>query len=116
MELPMTSAQVKAVTAPVLSSKEEEYSIPLCIDDLLVICREYNRLGYQMQQQIETILETGVAEAIDNGVLKNEALPHIHSFLLAIVSNPYFGDATSQAQDCIQLIEQYQSTLHSTLN
>ena len=37
-------------------SHDEEYSIPLDISDIISICREYNKLGWQIQNQVENIL------------------------------------------------------------
>jgi hypothetical protein len=107
----MTANELKVLTeysVSNLNEKEEEFSIPLCINDIISICQEYNKLGYQIQFQVENILEVGVEESIQSDMVKLEALPHIKSFLLSITNNPYFGDAASQAQDCIELIQQYQ--------
>ena len=93
----------------ILSSNEEEYSIPLDISDIINICKEYNKLGWQIQNQIESILDLGVEQAIEVGNIKSISLPHIKDFLKSIYRNPYFGDARSQAQDCIFLIEEYES-------
>lgn len=90
------------------SGEEEEYSIPLDISDIINICREFNKLGWQIQNQVENILEVGVEEAINNGIVKQQSLPHIKSFLRAISKNAYFGDAVSQAEDCIKLIDAYE--------
>lgn len=86
----------------------EEFSIPLDISDIISICQEYNKLGWQIQNQIEYILENGVAESIKSGIVKSEALPFIKDFLKRIYDNGYFGDASSQAQECIELIKQYE--------
>lgn len=88
--------------------KEEEYSIPLCIDDIISICKEYSKLGWQIQTQMESILECGVEEAIRNNSVQRASLPHIKAFLLKICDNPYFGDAVSLAHDCIALIQKYE--------
>jgi len=92
------------------SEKDEEYSIPLDISDIITICREFNKLGWQIQNQVENILEVGVEESIKSGTVKRESLPHIKSFLRAISKNAYFGDAVSQAHDCIILIQDYEET------
>jgi hypothetical protein len=89
-------------------NEDEGYSIPLDISDIIDICREFNKLGWQIQNQVENILEVGVEESIKSGKVKQQSLPHIKSFLRAICSNPYFGDAVSQASDCIQLIIEYE--------
>lgn len=107
----MTAHQLKFLKLPEIvttAEQEEEFSIPLDISDIISICREYNKLGWQIQQQIENILEVGVEESIRSGNVKQEALPHIKSFLKAICSNAYFGDAVSQAHDCIKLIQEYE--------
>ena len=88
--------------------KGEEFSIPLNISDIISICRDFNSLGWQIQQQVENILQVGVEESIKSGFVKQESLPHIKNFLKRICDNPYFGDAGSQAQDCIELIHNYE--------
>lgn len=87
---------------------DEEYNIPLDISDIITICQEYHKLGWQIQQQIENILEVGVEESIKTGYVKRESLPLIKNFLRAVSNNPYFGDAVSQADDCVKLIQQYE--------
>lgn len=91
------------------NDQDEEYSIPLDITDIINICREYNKLGWQIQTQVENILEIGVEESIKCGSVRRESLPHIKSFLTAITNNAYFGDAASQANDCIKLILDYEA-------
>jgi len=90
------------------NDKDDEYSIPLDITDILAICREYNKLGWQIQNQVDSILEVGVEESIKSGNVKQQALPLIKDFLHRICENAYFGDAVSQAQDCIELIREYE--------
>lgn len=90
------------------STEEEEYSIPLDISDLITICREFTKLGWQIQNQVENILEVGVEESIKSGIVKQQSLPHIRAFLLSISKNAYFGDAVSQANDCMKLISEYE--------
>lgn len=87
---------------------DEEYNIPIDISDIIQICREYNKLGWHIQQQVETILEVGIEESIKTGYVKKEALPLIKDFLRQVSNNPYFGDAVSQADDCITLIQKYE--------
>ncbi len=89
-------------------NKDEEYSIPLDISDIISICKDFNSLGWQVQTQIDNILENGVEESIRNGSVKQESLPRIKYFLRRICGNAYFGDAVSQAQDCLLLIKQYE--------
>lgn len=107
----MTAHELKTLAlteTTLISEKEEEFSIPLDISDIISICREYNKLGWQIQQQVGNILEVGVEESIKSGIVKREALPHVKSFLTAIYGNAYFGDAAQQAQDCIMLIKEYE--------
>jgi hypothetical protein len=94
---------------------DDVFNIPLCIDDIIFICREYAKLGWQIQNQIEDILEVGVEEVIRNGSVKKTSLPHIKNFLIQITKNPYFGDAASQSDDCIKLIQQYEE-IHNIHN
>lgn len=110
MELYMTTSQLKLVEPISISSldKDDEYSIPLDISDIINICREYNKLGWQIQNQIENILEFGIEESIKNGSLKQEYIPHIKDFLKSIGKNPYFGDAVYQADECIHNIKEYE--------
>lgn len=98
------------------TTEEEEYSIPLDISDIISICREYNQLGWQIQNQVENILEVGVEESIKNGNVKKKSLPQIKKFLQAICCNPYFGDAVSQAGDCLKLIVEYEAQYKVTYN
>jgi len=90
--------------------KEDEYSIPIDISDIINICREFTKLTWQMQNQIDSILEMGVEESIKSGAVQRISLPHIKSFLMRICDNAYFGDAVSQSSDCIRLIQQYEET------
>ena len=91
-----------------VQDNDDEFSIPLDISDIINICREYTKLGWQIQNQVENILENGVEESIKSGFVKKESLVHIKSFLQAIGKNAYFGDAVSQAHDCIKLIHEYE--------
>jgi hypothetical protein len=111
MESHMTAHELKVLSLTDITAtndQDEEFSIPLDISDIISICREYNKLGWQIQNQVENILEVGVEESIKTGCVKRESLPHIKSFLRSITTNAYFGDATAQAEDCIQLINQYE--------
>ena len=108
----MTLNEYKALALTEMTTsttdQDEEFSIPLCIDDIISICRDYNSLGWQVQNQIENILEVGVEEAIRSGKVKQESLPHVKYFLRRICGNCYFGEAVSQAEDCLKLIHQYE--------
>jgi len=111
MELIMTLNEFESLELIDTTTSEEEtdeFSIPLDISDIISICRDFNSLGWQIQQQVENILEVGVEESIKSGNVKKESLPHIKRFLKRICDNAYFGDAVSQAQDCIRLIQDYE--------
>ena len=111
-----------AVVPVALNDKDNFYNkndIPLDISDIISICKEYSKLGWKIQSQVEVIIELGVKEAINTGVVKSQSLPYIKSFLEQITKNVYFGDSTYQAQECMDLISQYESnnrTVLSTLN
>src|SRR5208337_3036299 len=87
-------------------NETDEFSIPLHINDILSLCQDFAMLN--IQYQIEDILECGVEESIKNSLVKQESLPHISYFLQKICKNPYFGDATMQAEDCLALISAYE--------
>lgn len=101
-----THSLIETITTP--SNEEDEYNIPIDISDIISICKDFNSLGWQIQHQVENILQVGVEDSIKSGNVKRESLPHIKNFLRKVCDNPYFGDAVSQAQDCIELISQYQ--------
>jgi hypothetical protein len=107
----MTINELEALTlidTKTTNDQDDEFNIPIDISDIITICREYNKLGWQIQQQVENILEVGVEESVKTGYVKKESLPHIKNFLRAVSQNPYFGDAVSQADDCVKLIQQYE--------
>lgn len=107
----MTAYELKVLrstTSTPNNEKDDEYSIPIDISDIINICREYTKLNWQIQGQIEDILELGVEKAINEGSVQKDSLPHIKNFLHRICDNAYFGDAVSQANDCIELIRQYE--------
>jgi hypothetical protein len=99
-------------TADEAKHEDEFFSIPLDISDIISICREYNKLGWQMQTQVENILEVGVEESIRTGNVKQASLPHIKAFLRCISQNPYFGEAGVQALDALALLKEYEDTHH----
>jgi hypothetical protein len=95
---------------------DSSFSIPLDISDIMLICREYHKLGYQLQFQIESLLEIGVEQSLNKGLVKNNSLPIIKDFLKRIVGNVYFGDASEQAKECIYLLDMYEQKDTSLLN
>jgi hypothetical protein len=111
MELVMTLNEFETLSLIESAStddQDEEYNIPIDISDIISICKDFNSLGWQVQTQIENILENGVEESIRNGSVKQGSLPCIKYFLRRICGNVYFGDAVSQAQDCLKLIKQFE--------
>jgi hypothetical protein len=99
---------------PFTSNKSDNFfynknDIPLDISDIISICKEYSKLGWKIQYQVELITELGVQEAIDSKVVSLQSLPYIKNFLEQITKNVYFGDSTYQAQECINLITQYEA-------
>ena len=99
--------EVLRVSNSTPTHEEEEYSIPIDISDIINICREFTKLTWQMQNQIDNILEMGVEESIKSGAVQRTSLPHIKSFLMRICDNSYFGDATFQAKETLYLIDFY---------
>lgn len=111
MELVMTLNEFETISLienTTSNDKDDEFSIPIDISDIISICKDFNSLGWQVQNQIDNILEIGVEESIKTGNVKPKSLPLIKFFLRRICGNPYFGDAVSQAQDCLVLIERYE--------
>lgn len=107
----MTSIIENANFSSLQSSKSEDdqrFDIPLDISDIINVCKSYNKLGWNIQQQIEAILEFGVEDSIKDGRVKLESLPHIKDFLFSICEVAYFGDAAEIANTSIFLIEEYE--------
>lgn len=99
-----------------VTDQDEEFSIPLDISDIIAICKEFNKLGWQIQNQIENILDLGVEESIKSGIVNQKSLPFIKSFLSSVSKNAYFGDAVAQAEECIHLISEYENNSQLELN
>ena len=113
----MTARKLETlISASQSTFSEDEFSIPLDLSDIINICQEYNKLGYNIQNQIENILEVGVIESINSGILKQQSLPHIKDFLKAVCNNPYFGDCCSQSIELIELIDDFLSQDITTSN
>src|SRR5277367_859166 len=111
MEFIMTLTEFDTLAVSETSAsneKDDEFSIPIDISDIISICKDFNSLGWQVQNQIENILENGVEESIKSGNVNPESLPLVKYFLHRICGNAYFGDAVSQAQDCLLLIQGYE--------
>jgi hypothetical protein len=108
---PPVSDKSLALINETVSTEETPYlDLPLDISDILTVCKEYHRLGWNMQHQIEAIIEYGVEQAIDERMVDVAALPHIKHFLKGIASNFYFGDAQLQASEVVKLIKHFERT------
>ena len=92
-----------------ITNETDDIDIPIDISDIINICKEYSKLGWHIQNQVECITDLGIEEAISSGKVKVTALPHIKDFLYSVSNNMYFGDAAEQAQDCIALIENFEN-------
>jgi hypothetical protein len=105
----MTAHELKnlVLVSTTPNENNDEYNIPLDITDIISICREFNKLGWQIQSQVENILEIGVEESIKTGKVKQSSLHHIKSFFKAVHNNPYFGDSSLQSQDIIYQIDNF---------
>ena len=103
----MTINEIKFLTEESPSVKDEELTIPLDISDIISICKEFSKLGYKIQNQVESIIEVGVTESIKLGIVDETSLLHIEDFLKQIVKNPYFGEAVLQAEDCLYVIKSH---------
>jgi len=102
----------KIMNSSVESKDNEEYSnIPIDISDIINICKEYSKLGGNIQNQIDYILEFGIEDGIKNGLVTQQSLIFIKNFLQGISNNPYFGDSVNQSQEVIFLIKEYESSL-----
>ena len=107
----MRSASNKALAQinETQSTEEATYlDLPLDISDIITVCKEYNRLGHNMQHQVEIIIEYGIETAMDQHLIDIAALPLIKDFLKGIASNPLYGDAQSQASELVQLIRYFE--------
>lgn len=91
------------------SDQDDNIDIPIDISDIINICKEYSKLGWQIQKQVEEITEMGIEEAIATGKVKISSLPYIKDFLCSVSDNMYFGDAADQAKECIALIEYFEA-------
>lgn len=99
-------------TAKIINSEESDdnFDSPIDISDILNVCKEYSKLGWQIQNQIECLNEFGIEECVNSGKVNVSALPFIKNFLKTIADNPLFGDASEQSIECVSLIENYEAT------
>lgn len=103
------SVDVNSVKVSYENSKEnEDFIAPIDISDIISICKEFNKLGANMQNQIDNMLELGVEDSVKNGTIKVQSLPHIKQFLNQIRQNVYLGDASDQAEELMAMIELFE--------
>ena len=102
---PITATETEQLQ---LVQVEDPFNTPISTFDILAICREYSKLGYQMQQQVETLTELGIQDAINSRAISAAALPHIKFFYQQVIRNPLFGDAVDQAAEIVRAIEDWQ--------
>lgn len=105
MEPPMTDTSKNKL----VNSTADEYTldIPIDISDILTVCREYSQLGWQMQQQLEYVMEVGIEEAISSGKVNANVIPLMRDFLRVICQNAFFGDASDQSYQAIMMLDDY---------
>lgn len=85
----------------------EQYDIPIDVSDLLTLCKRFSQLGWKIQSQVEYVVENGLEEALESGVITADSLPHIRSFLKLICENVYFGDAADQCLDVLTKLDDF---------
>lgn len=91
-----------------IPADDEEFSLPLDLTDIIYICREYSKMGFNIQNQVDNILEEGIENSINKGIVKKENIPQIKQFLKAVSSNRLLGDAADQSDECLNLIKQFE--------
>lgn len=83
-------------------------SSPIDISEIIALCKEYSILGFEIQNQIDFILENGVEEAIKYKKISN--LSYIKDFLEKMSNIYYLGDAALQAEDCLKQLNLIKET------
>lgn len=95
---------------------DDEFSIPTDISDLLLVCQTYSSLDQKTRQTVEMILEIGIDEAIKHNIVKQDNCASLKNFFKAINNNPYFGEASEQAQDVLYSLDKINSNFLKSLN
>lgn len=101
----MTS--VNKLNGSIDNINETELDIPIDINDIIEVCKQYTQLGWNIQQQIGWLIELGIEESLKEGKVSVEALPHIRQFLKSITEK-MFGDTVDQAFAVIMMIDNYE--------
>lgn len=83
-------------------------SNPIDISEIFEICKEYSSLGFQIQNEIDFILENGFDEAIKKKKINNYNFHIMKDFFSKISKMYYLGDAAIQAEDFIKEIDSYE--------
>jgi len=87
--------------------EETKLDLPTHIGDIIDICEQYSMLGWSVRHQIKHLLEVGIDEAIQDGTVNVEALPHIRDFLESITEK-MFGDVIDQCYTAMMMIDDYE--------
>jgi len=102
------------------TDKEETFSNPIDLQDIINVCQNYSQLGQSIQWQVSCLMDIGVEEAVRSNQVSIAALPHIRSFLQQIEKTVYFGDACELASELIFKIDLFedenQSLFHGSAN
>ena len=93
-----------------------EYDIPLSLEDIVDICKQYRELGNEIQNQMDYFLEKGIMKGIKNNEIKRNSLIKIKDFLEEVRKNPYFGDAVLQSEEHLISIKKYENDFNMKLN
>ncbi len=103
----MIAKKIELVETISTIENDEEYSIPLDISEIIDLCKEYSKLGNNIQMYMDIIFEFGVEQAIKSGKINKQYIPYIKNFLKVIADNQYLGDAANQSKDVLKLIDIY---------
>lgn len=87
---------------------ESNDNVAIDITDILTICKQYNILGWNLQGQLEYLIENGVEETVNNGKVSVEMLPYIRDFLKSITERLTNADVVDQAYAIIMMIDYYE--------
>jgi hypothetical protein len=88
-------------------SDGEELDIPLDISDIIEICQEYNALGFQLQSNLQSILEDGVEVSIASGKINPKFVPFLIGFFDKVSKNVYLGDSAFQARQLVEGLKRW---------
>lgn len=95
--------------------KDDEFDIPMSISDIIEVCQEYSKLE-NLQDCIEDVIDDNVDALIKSGKLNIKSIPKLLVFLDKISNNPYFGDASYQAEQLIITLKKCMRNHNNLLN